>query len=227
MKFRKIAAAVISAAMAVSMMAVNAFAATTIQLDSDYAGNWGAGECISKDDLLAVGGDVKITLDIETIDPTNEKQFLVTPMDYSANGWPRITSQCTSDTIVAKEDQFICIVQGETSVEFVVPESVIEGLTVSDDGVGGIGFQVCNVIVKSATLEAGTPEAQYRIIDNDNVIPYCYGEYEMPAADTSAAPASDTAVEETTSPSTGNASAAVILSVMAVAGTAAFISKRK
>ncbi|MGN0607913.1 MAG: hypothetical protein ACI4J6_01805 [Oscillospiraceae bacterium] len=104
MKLRKIAAAIAAAAIALSVSAFNAFAATTIQLDSDYAGNWGAGAYIPKEDLEAIGGDVKITLSVETIDPTNEKQFLVTPMDYSAPGWPRITNQCTSDTIVAKED---------------------------------------------------------------------------------------------------------------------------
>lgn len=40
MKFGKITAAAVSAAMAVSMMSVSAFAADTITLDSDYAGNW-------------------------------------------------------------------------------------------------------------------------------------------------------------------------------------------
>lgn len=225
MNFKKIVSSIIASAIAVSAMAVTAFAATTIQLDSDYAGNWGAGAYIPKEELEAIGGDVKVTLKVETIDPTNEKQFLVTPMDYQAPAWPRITNKCTSDTIVAKEDQFICLVQGEDTVEFVVPADVIAGLTLKD-GEGGMGFQVCNVIVKSATLEPGTPEAQYRIIDEDNVIPYCFGEYEMP--DETAAPAADTTAEETASPSTGNASTAVIISFAAVAGAAALLSgKRK
>ena len=80
------------------------------------------------------------------------------------------------------------LVEGEKTVEFVVPADVIEGLT-DKDGECGIGFQVCNVIVKSAALEAGEPEKAARIKDNDNVIPYCFGEYEMPAEEESASPA--------------------------------------
>ena len=226
MNFKKIVSAIAAAAISVSALAFTAFAETTIQLDSDYAGNWGAGAYIPKEELEAIGGDVKVTLKVETIEPTNEKQFLVTPMDYKAPSWPRITDRCTSDTIVAKKDQFICLVQGETSVEFVVPADVIAGLTV-EDGEGGMGFQVCNVIVKSATLEPGTPEGQYRIIDEKNVIPYCFGEYEMP--EETAAPAADTdaTVEETTSPTTGNTSAAVIVSFAAIAGVAALASRKR
>ena len=75
-------------------------------------------------------------------------------------------------------------------------------------------------------MSIGTPEAQYRIIDEDNVIPYCFGEYEMP--DETAAPAADTTASETTSPTTGNTSTAVIISFAAVAGAAALLSgKRK
>ena len=232
MKFGKITAAAVSAAMAVSMMSVSAFAADTITLDSDYAGNWGAGACIPQADLLAVGGDVKITLDIETIAPQGEDQFLVTPMDFGAPGWPRITNKCTTLAGVSKSDQFIALVDGETSVEFVVPADVIENLTENDDGEIGIGFQVCNVIVKSATLEKGEPESEFRIIENDNVIPYCHGEYEMPAADTasadnSASDTSETSSDSEPSPKTGNRSAAVAASVMIISGAAAIAAKKR
>ena len=235
MKFGKLTAAVASAAVAASMMAVNAFAADTITLDSDYAGNWGAGACIPQADLLAVGGDVKITLDIETIAPQGEDQFLVTPMDFGAPGWPRITNKCTTLAGVSKSDQFITLVDGETSVEFVVPADVIENLTENDDGEIGIGFQVCNVIVKSATLEKGEPESEFRIIENDNVIPYCFGEYEMPAeelsadtasADNSASDASETS-SDSDSPKTGNRSVAVAASVMIISGAAAIATKKR
>lgn len=224
MNLKKIAAAFAAAAIAVTISAASVFAETTIQLDNDYAGNWGAGAYIPKDDLEAVGGDVKITLKVETITPTNEKQFLVTPMDYSAPGWPRITNKCTSDTGISKSDQFIVLVEGEKSVEFVVPADVIAGLT-DKDGECGIGFQVCNVIVKSATLEAGTPEAEFRIIDDDNVIPYCFGEYEMP--EETEAPAADVSDGETTSPTTGNTSSAVMISVASIAAIAAVMSRKR
>ncbi|MGN0696545.1 MAG: hypothetical protein ACI4J5_07275 [Oscillospiraceae bacterium] len=236
MKLRKIAAAIVTAAIALSAAAFGAAAeSTTIELDSEYAGNWGAGEYIPKEDLLAIGGDVKITLEIETIEPEGEKQFLVTPMDYKTPAWSRITNKCTSDTIVAKEDQFIVLVQGEKSVEFVVPRDVIEGLT-EVDGEGGIGFQVCSVIVKSATLEPGTPEAEYRIIDEDNVIPYCFGEYQMPEAEEAAeAPAeaetasADTSAESTESdfPATGNAPIAAVVSVVITAGAVMALTRKR
>lgn len=236
MKLNKLAAAFVSAAMALSVSAVSAFAeSTTIQLDSDYAGNWGAGAYIPKEDLEAVGGDVKITLDVETVEPGNEDQFLVTPMDYSTPAWSRITNQCTTESGIAKEDQFIVLVEGEKSVEFVVPADVIAGLT-DKDGECGIGFQVCNVIVKSATLEPGSPENEFRIIDDDNVIPYCFGEYQMPdaeeTADEEAAPASDEApvtdaASDDTFPATGNTSAAVITSVAALACLTAVMTRKK
>lgn len=226
MKFGKITAAAASAAIAVSMMAVNAFAADTVTLDSDYAGNWGAGACIPQSDLLAVGGDVKITLDIETIAPQGEDQFLVTPMDFGAPGWPRITNKCTTLAGVSKSDQFIALVDGETSVEFVVPADVIENLTENDDGEIGIGFQVCNVIVKSATLEKGEPESEFRIIENNNVIPYCHGEYEMPAV-SETAEVSETFSDNSLPPQTGNRSAAVCAAVMIISGAAAAVTKKK
>lgn len=148
-------------------------------------------------------------------------------MDFSAPGWPRITNKCTGNDLIAKGDQFIVLVEGEKAVEFVVPADVIESLT-DKDGECGIGFQVCNVIVKSATLEAGEPEKAARIIDNDNVIPYCFGEYEMPAEELSAAPAADNSDDaETTSPKTGNTSASALVCVTAIAAAAAFAAKRK
>lgn len=224
MNIKKAVSSLAAAAVALTMSAVSVFAETTIELDRDYAGNWGAGAFIPQDELEAIGGDVKITLDVETVEPGNEKQFLVTPMDYSAPGWPRITNKCTGDDLIVKEDQFIVLVQGEDTVEFVVPEDVIAGLT-DKDGECGIGFQVCNVIVKSAKLEAGEPQKEARIIDDDNVIPYCFGEYEMPAANEAAAPAAEEA--ETTSPKTGNASAAALVCVTVMAGTAALTARKR
>ena len=220
MNIKKAVSVIAAAVTAVSMLAANAFAATTIQLDSEYAGNWGAGAFIPQSELEAIGGDVRVTLDVETVEPGNENQFLVTPMDYSAPSWPRITDKCTGDDLIAKSDQFIVLVQGETRVEFVVPQDVIEGLT-DKDGECGIGFQVCNVIVKSATLEAGETEKPARIIDNDNVIPY-----EMPEETAEAAPA-ETEIAETSSPQTGNNSAAVLVCITAAAGVTAFAARKR
>lgn len=226
MNFKKITAAFLSAAAAVTMCAISV-SAETIDLDLDYAGNWGAGNYIPKEDLEAIGGDVKITLNIETIEPQGEDQFLVTPMDYSATSWPRILDQCTSDTVIAKEDQFICLVQGEKTVEFVVPQDTIANLT-EKDGVGGIGFQVCNVIVKSAEIEAGTPEKAYDIIDesNDNVIHYGLGELSREDVVKKSDAASPEADNQTATPTTGNTSVCIIISVMTVSIAAAIACRK-
>ena len=66
MNMKKLMAAFTAAAMAVTMSAVSAFAAT-VTLDDGYVGSWGAGACIPKTELEAIGGDVKVTLDIETL----------------------------------------------------------------------------------------------------------------------------------------------------------------
>lgn len=197
MNMKKLMAAFTAAAMAVTMSAVSAFAAT-VTLDDGYVGSWGAGACIPKTELEAIGGDVKVTLDIETKNLANTAdQFLLAPMDYD-NSWTRVTDQLTSDTMVAKADGFIVVKENQTSVEFVITADTISTL-----GDSGLGFQVQNVIVKSANLEAGAPEAAYTIIDEDKVYDYCFGTDEAAAEDEAAteeeaAPAEDEAADEAT-----------------------------
>lgn len=249
MNMKKLMAAFTAAAMAVTMSAVSAFAAT-VTLDDGYVGSWGVGACIPKTELEAIGGDVKVTLDIETKNLANTAdQFLLAPMDYD-NSWTRVTDQLTSDTMVAKADGFIVVKENQTSVEFVITADTISTL-----GDSGLGFQVQNVIVKSANLEAGAPEAAYTIIDEDKVYDYCFGTDEAAAEDEAAteeeaAPAEDEAAADeateevvedaaaevteapaadtTTAPAaTGNTAAATIAVVMVAAGAAALISKRK
>lgn len=189
MNMKKLMAAFTAAAMAVTMSAVSAFAAT-VTLDDGYVGAWGAGACIPKTELEAIGGDVKVTLDIETKNLANTAdQFLLAPMDYD-NSWTRVTDQLTSDTMVAKADGFIVVKENQTSVEFVITADTISTL-----GDSGLGFQVQNVIVKSANLEAGAPEAAYTIIDEDKIYDYCFGTDEA-AAEDEAAPAEDEAAAD-------------------------------
>jgi len=192
MKIQKMLAGFVAAAMAVTTMAVSAFA-STVTLDSEYVGSWGAGLCIPKTELEAIGSDVKVTLDIETRNLANTAdQFLLAPMDYD-NSWTRVTDQLTSDTMVAKADGFVVVKEGQTSVEFVIPATTISTL-----GDSGLGFQVQNVIVKSANLEAGSPEAAYTIIDEGDVKDYCFSPIEEAAAETEAAEEeTEAAVEET------------------------------
>lgn len=249
MNFKKIAAAFTAAAMAVTMAAASAFAAT-IEMDSEYVGAWGAGKCIPKTELEAIGGDVKVTLDIQTRNLAGTAdQFLLAPMDYD-NSWTRVTDQLTTTSESAKADGFIVINENATSCEFVITADTIASL-----GDSGLGFQVQNVIIKSAELEAGSPESPFNIIDESEVQDYCFGdgaaaeetpaeEEEAPAeaeeaeetveaapAETeAAAPAVEAPVADTpaTVPAaTGNTSAAAVAVVMVAAGAAALVSKRK
>lgn len=230
MNFKKIAAAIAAAAVAVSMTAINAFAAT-VEIDSEYPGSWtSSGKGITKADLQAVGGDVKIVLTVETQNPYGlADQFLVNPIDYD-NGWVSQTDYCTSDTITAKTDGWICVRESDTTLEFVYSADAIDAL--GDDG---LCFSVQNVLVKSADYELSDKQGEIKRVSDAEGKEYCFSEApaaeEAPADDTpvvtlydETAPEADTT---TTSTATGNTSAAVIVSVMALAGAAAVVSKRK
>ena len=214
MKIKKLIAGIAAAAVAVSMMAVSAFAAT-VELDNEYPGSWSAGKCIPKADLEAVGGDVQVTLTVEWKSSLIEDQHIIAPMDFD-NGWLRITDQLSGPDVYAKGDGFIGIAPDQTTLTFVVSADTIASL-----GDSGIGFQVQNVTVKSADLQPGTFGAPVNILEEQQVWDMSNGNYTpAPAAggDTSG---------ETTSAKTGNTSAAVMLSVMAVAGVAAVASKKR
>lgn len=229
MKLKKIVAAVAAAAVAVSMMAVSAFAAT-VEIDSEYPGSWtSSGKGIKKADLEAVGGDVKIVLTVETRNLANTAdQFLVNPIDYD-NGWVSQTvDHITSDTITAKTDGWICVRESDTTLEFVLAQDAIAAL--GDDG---LCFSVQNVIVKSADYSlADGPQGALNLVDDAAGKAYCFSSAddaaapaeEAAAAETTEAPAADTT---TTAAATGNTAAAVIVSVMAVAAAAAVVAKKR
>ena len=241
MKIKKIVAAIAAAAMAVSMVAVNAFAAT-VQLDSEYPGGWAASKGIPKAEFEAIGGDVKVTLTVEVKEPlVGEHNHLAKPMNMCVS-WDAITANLKSDTAIAKGDGFIVFAEGQTTCEFVVPESVWSEFKGYVDGDGnedesaGLYFQVNDVIIKSAELSAAdaSATADFMIISEDeaksvmdgtltrDAAPAAPAAEEAPAAD---APAADSA--PTTSATTGNVPAAVMVSVMAVAGAAAIASKKR
>ena len=223
MKLKKIVAAIAAAAIAVTTMAVSTFAAT-VDIDSEFPGSWtSSGKGITKAELEAVGGDVKIVLTVETYNPYGlADQFLVNPIDYD-NGWISQTIEhCTSDTITAKTDGWICVREDDTTLEFVFAQDAIAAL-----GDSGLCFSVQNVIVKSAeyTLADG-PQGALNLVDDASGKAYCFTSAAdaAPAADESA-PAADTTA--TTSAGTGNTTAAVMVSVMTVAGAAAIASRKR
>ena len=234
MNFKKILSAVAAAAVAVSTMAVSAFA---YDMNSEYTGGWSASATIPKSEFAAIGGDVKVVLTVERHDPlVGDGNYLLKPMNICSS-WDAITDQLTSDTAIAKGDGFIVVGKDVTSVEFVVPEATWSAFVDYEGGDGadaGLAFQVNDVIIKSADLSAGAPEGAFTIVDEATSADIMANG--VPAADTAAtddaaadttadAPAADTAA--TTATATGNTSAAVIVSVMAVAGVAAIAAKKR
>lgn len=212
MKIKKIIAAIAAAAVTVSMAAVNAFAAT-VTLDSEYPGAWALSKGIPKSEFEAIGGDVKIVLDVVVKEPLiGEHNHLAKPMDGT---WTPIEG-CKGSTVIAKADGFIAIADGQTKLEIVVPEATWQAL--NDDTT--FCFQANDVYFTSAELSAadGT-EADFMIIAEEeakNVMDNTLTRDAAPAADST-----------TTSTATGNAPAAVMLSVMAVAGVAAVAAKKR
>ncbi len=159
MKLKKILAGFVAAAMAVTTMAVSAFAAT-VELDSDYPGAWGASAAISKADLQAVGGDVKVTLNV-TPKLLIKDQVVLRPFTALDTGWKEVIEGITSETECRKPDGFIVIKKSATTVTFVIDSNAIESLADA-----GLQFQVNNVTVNSAVLEAGTPYDGFKSIDD-------------------------------------------------------------
>ena len=217
MKLKKIVAAIAAAATAVSMMAVNAFALSI----GEYPGDWGATQVIPKAQFAAIGGDVKVTIDVEHKAPlVGDINALLKPMNVCVS-WDQLTwTGLTSDTAYAKGDGFIVVPKDVTTVEFVVPESVWSTFVDYEGGESeqaGMAFQVCHVNIKNVTLSAGAPEGEFKQVSEEESAELMKNG--APAAD---APAADA----TEAPATGNAPVAAIAVVMALAGAAAVASKK-
>ena len=168
MKIKKIVAAIAAAAMAVSMTAVNAFAAVTF---GEYPGDWGATTVIPKAEFAAIGGDVKVVLDVEQKKPLiGDVNALLKPMNICVS-WDQITfTGLTSDTAYAKGDGFIVVPKDCTTIEFVVPESVWSTFVDYEGGESeqaGMAFQVCHVNIKSATLSAGAAQGEFKQVTEE------------------------------------------------------------
>ena len=212
MKLKKIVAAIAAAAVAVSMAAVNTFALSI----GEYPGDWGATQVIPKAEFAAIGGDVKVVLDVEQKAPlVGDVNSLLKPMNICLN-WDAITANLTSDTAYAKGDGFIVVPKGVSTVEFVVPESEwskfvdYEG---GDSEAAGLAFQVCHVNITNVTLSAGAPEGAMKIVSEE----------ESGDLIKNGAPAAEAATD---APATGNAPIAAIAVVMALAGAAAVATKK-
>ena len=228
MKMKKIVAAIAAAAVSVSMMAVNAFAAT-VTLNSEYTGGWSASATIPKAEFAAIGGDVKVVLTVEVTPPlVGDANTLAKPMNICSS-WDAITDSLQSDTAIAKTDGFFVLGPNQTTLEFVVPEAVWTSFVgyaeEEGDGSAGLAFQVNDVIIKSAELSAADAAQGEikRVTEEQSGLMIKGATYEEATGAAEEAPAADA---ETTSTATGNTAAAVMVSVMALAGAAAVASRK-
>ena len=192
MNFNKALSVAAAAAMAVSVVAVSVSAAdpVTVELDSSYTGDWSRTTGIEKTYFDNFEGDVKVVLQVETVNVKDGNTYIIKPMDVDKS-WDAITSKLTAEKAVCKPDGFMQIRADQTEVEFVVPKDVVAELWG-----GGIAFQVQNVIVKSATLSDGTPENEFTIVSDADTPDYCAGKFD-PWAVEEEAPA-EVPAEETT-----------------------------
>ena len=216
MKLKKIVAAIAAAAMAVTMTAVNTFALSV----GEYPGDWGATSVIPKSEFAAIGGDVKVVLDVEHKAPlVGDINALLKPMNICVS-WDQLTwTGLTSDTAYAKGDGFIVVPKDTTTIEFVVPESVWSTFVDYEGGESdqaGLAFQVCHVNIKNVTLSAGAAQGEFKQVSEE----------ESAELMKNGAPAAEAAPEATDAPATGNAPIAAMAVVMALAGAVAVASKK-
>lgn len=208
MDLRKITAGAAAAALTLSLAAVSV-SAETKAIDTEYPGDWSSsGVGITKEELTAVGGDIKIVLDVEIYDKFGlADQYLVNVIDYD-NGWVSQSSMengfVTSDTLTVKADGWICVNKADTQLEFVLDAACIDAL--GDDGVT---FSCKNVLVKNCTWEKGDKQKALDFVSDADGKAYCFADLdgaapaaeeeapaeteEAPAAEEEAAPAEEEA----------------------------------
>lgn len=243
MKIKKIVAAIAAAAVAVSTMAVSAFAAQntdsladgTAYLNindsewSDFDATWENVQITGDGDYTVsmTGADGIALAQFNALEVKNGETFFnrtytITVTSIMING----TEQKIADGYTCSADANAINTRVNLYNEWNSPSE-----DVSDDGnvdcraADGDFMSKTATMIDSSCLEAGT---------NDIVVKFTVaGTGVDAAADTTAAPAETTetgsAAEttETTSTATGNASAAMIAAVMAAAGVAAIAAKKR
>lgn len=240
MKIKKIVAAIAAAAVAVSTMAVSAFAAQnadsfadgTAYLNindsewSDFGATW---------ENVQITGDGDYTVSMTGADGIALAQFNALEVKNGETFFNRtytitVTSIMINGTEQKIADGYTCSADGNginTRVNL-YNEWNSPSEEVSDDGnvdcraADGDVMSKTATMIDSSCLEAGT---------NDIVVKFTVaGTGVDAAADTTADTAATTdaaATTETTSTATGNASAAMIAAVMAAAGVAAIAAKKR
>ncbi|MGN0599252.1 MAG: hypothetical protein ACI4JK_05095 [Oscillospiraceae bacterium] len=235
MKIKKIVAAIAAAAVAVSTMAVSAFAAQNTDSLADGTAylainnsEWGDFEATWEN--VEITGDGEYTVSMKGADNIALAQFNALEVKNGEVKFGRTyTITVTSILINGVEqkiaDGYTCSADGaaiNTRVNL-YNEWNNPSEDVSDDGnvdcrsADGDFMSKSARMIDSACLEAGT---------NDIVVTFTVAGLGGAAADTTADTTAETTTE-TTSTATGNASAAAIAAVMAVAGVAAIAAKKR
>lgn len=236
MNIKKIIASVAAAAIAVSALAISAFAGQdasgfadgTAYLNintSDWAefdANWTNAEVTGDGTYTVSMTDAAINigqfnaLEILNGEKLFGRTYTVTVDSIKINGIEQKVNEgytCSADGV------------GVTTRVNLYNEWNSPSEEVSDDGFVDCRAADGDVMSKSAQMiDAGCLESETNSIEVTFTVA---GTGSAAAADTAADTAADAGSAETTSAATGNTSAAVIVSVMALAGIAAAASKRK
>ena len=160
MGLKKIAAAFAAAALTASVCVAGVSAETvTLGTVDEYPGDWSnVGFGITKEQLKAVGGDIKITMHVEIYDKFGlADQYLINPVDYD-NGWISQSSEefnylnpgtFTADDLTVKSDGWICVNKNDTDLTFVYSADAVDAL-----GDTGLCFSLKSCMVTSVDYEA-------------------------------------------------------------------------
>lgn len=224
MKLNKLFAGVSAAAVAVSAMAVSAFAADpiTVKLNSQNTESW----TMYSSEEYVIDGDGDYTF---TLDAGGENNYItlyikdVTEKKPTSDGYENAVMTINSITVNGKKlgltQTEFPLLNESTGVFDVCPINgwattyVIPGECAFEDADGG-------------SFSYGEPVNTFEV--NCTISGIDGGAAEAAPAETEAAPdETEAAPVETTAPATGNTTVATIAAVMAVAGAAAVISKKR
>lgn len=123
----------------------------TIELESEYAGDWSAGKFIPKSDLAKAGGDVRVYLDV-SVALYGDENDNYRHLNIINENWTGVPVS-VRNLAPLEDSMYEFFDTGEGQFVFTISEDEIQKLTEY-----GLGFQIHNVIVKSAALEAVSKE---------------------------------------------------------------------
>lgn len=137
----------------------------SIEFDGIYAGDWEYGSAIPKSMLDCFDGDVKITLEIETVEKGLSGNYCMLVPVNAENRWERLTVSTLSER--AEDGMWILVGKAQKTLTFTMSRDVIDSL-----GDGGFDFQVYKLIIKSAVIEDTADEEIRHEKVTDTKTPY-------------------------------------------------------